>query len=217
MSFPFCLLTHRKGNFTLQRLYHFSYRFIQEWPLDMGMGPHWWGQASIHYPITPLQTHSFEAHLGAPSRLPGCLSCPAPPNSSQFIALKSTPLPCASAPTTAASAYGALRGPHRSSHEPSQPSTAGVTGTPLWVTLIFQGLCVKALDCDPYSSRTTLRSGSAPPEPTSSAEPTLPSSLISLPHSGGPLGPNTSPRAHLFLVPTASASPRGPFLWQVLP
>lgn len=39
----------------------------------MGMGPHWSGQASIHYPITPLQTHSFEAHLGAPSRLPGCL------------------------------------------------------------------------------------------------------------------------------------------------
>lgn len=125
------------------------------------MGP---GQHPL--PIIPLQTHSFEAHLGAPSRLPGCLSCPAPPNSSQFIALKSTPLPSASAPTTAASAYGALRGPHRSSHEPSQPSTAGVTGTPLWVTLIFQGLCVKVLDCDPYSSRTTLRSGSAPPEPT---------------------------------------------------
>lgn len=141
MSLLFCLLTHRKGNFTLQRLYHFSYRCIQEWPLDMGMGPHWWGQASTHYPITPLQTHSFEAHLGAPSRLPGCLSCPAPPNSSQFIALTSTPLPSASAPTTAASAYGALRGPHRSSHEPSQPSTAGVPGTFMGDADIPRALC----------------------------------------------------------------------------
>lgn len=210
MSLLFCLLTHRKGNFTLQRLYHFSYRFIQGWPLDMGTGRHWWGQASIHCPITPLQTHPFEAHLG-PSSVPGCLSCPTPPNSSQLIALKSTPLPSARALATGASAYGGLRGPHQSAREPSQPSTAGVTGTPLWVTLIFQGRCVKALDCDPYSSRTSLRPGSAPPEPT------LPRSLISLPHPGGLLGPNASQRAQLFLAPTASAAPRGPFLWRVLP
>lgn len=46
---------------------------------------------------------------------------------------------------------------------------------------------------DPHSYTTTLRSGSAPPEPTG-PEPTLPCSLISLPHSGGLAGRTANPR-----------------------
>lgn len=53
MSLLFCLQTpHHQRNFTFQRLYHFSYSFIQWWPLD-GHGTHWWGQAGSHCPHRP--------------------------------------------------------------------------------------------------------------------------------------------------------------------
>lgn len=122
MSLLFCLQTpHHQRNFTFQRLLPL---FLQLYPV---VASRWARDPLVGPGRQPLSPSSLcrptpEAHLGSPSPLPGCLSFPAPPNSSWLIASTSTPLPSAKVPmTTAANGYGVLRGPHQSSHEPLQP------------------------------------------------------------------------------------------------